>query len=335
MALATDSRAAEDAPARPRRKRLNLRDPQRFGTVIFFVALFVVFSVMRGTQFLSIENFTLVLAQGAHLCFCAAAVTIALIAGQFDLSVGSLAGFSSMFLAVLTAVIGMPLLLALLIVLGCGIAAGLLNGLLVTRARVNAFIVTLGTGSAFGGISLWMSDGAAVYSGIPDGLLSAGSGSIFGVALPVYYVLALLLIGWLLTRRAVMGRYWYALGSNVEAARLAGIKVNRYTVWAFVIGSVFATLAGIVLLARFGSADPNTGAEMLLPAFAASFLGSSISSDGRFVLVGTIVAAFFIALAQNGMELLGLSPGAKPIFNGLVLIAAVALSQQLRRRKAV
>ncbi len=317
-------------------KKAQRRRPpiERYGTVIFFLLLFAGVTAVKGTQFLSIDNIALVLAQNAHLAFCAAAVTITLIAGQFDLSVGALAGLAAMLLALFTSNVGIALIPAVLLVLLIGVVAGLVNGLLVTRGRINAFIVTLGTGSAFGGVAIWASGGGAVFEGIPTGLTNAGTSEIAGLALPVLYVVALLVVGWVLTQRAVIGRFWYAIGSNVEAAKLAGVKVERHTVWAFVATALLATIAGIVLLARFGSADPNTGPELLLPAFAAAFLGSSIANDGRFIVVGAIIATFFVAFAQNGMELLGLSPGVKPIFNGLVLVAAVGLSQQLRRRRS-
>ena len=129
----------------------------------------------------------------------------------------------------------------------------------------------------------------------------------------------------------MLGRHWYAVGSNSESSRLAGVKVDRTVLLSLVAAGVLAAIGGVVFTTRFGSVDPTIGPGYLLPAYAAAFLGSSILSDGRFSVIGTIIAMFLVAYAQSGLLQLGLN-FAEQIFNGVVLVAAVALNEGLRRR---
>jgi ribose transport system permease protein len=143
----------------------------------------------------------------------------------------------------------------------------------------------------------------------------------------------LLVILAVVTRRMVFGRFLYAVGANAPAAELAGVPVRRVTVVAFVITGVVASLGGIIATGTFGSANPNTGPDLLLPAFAAAFLGASLMGSENFSVTGSIIATFLLAMALNGLDIMGLSIGAKPIFNGAVLVGAVALTQALRIRR--
>ena len=309
--------------------------PERWGTLGFFLAFFIFVGVIEGTKYLSVSNLLLVLGENAHEAVAAAAVTLILIAGEFDLSVGALVGLCAVLLASFTASLHMPVLLALGLVVLCGAFVGLVNGALVCIARVNAFIATLGTGSALGGLAILISHNNILYSGIPTSLTNAGSASLWSVPAVLIYAVIITIVMSMLTRQTRPGRYWSAIGSNKEAARLAGVKVRRFTMLAFVGTAILAAIGGVILPARFGSADPTTGPDLLLPAYAASFLGLSILSDGSsFTMFGTVIAAFLIAFASDGLEALGLSVGVQPIFNGAVLIAALALTAELRRRRS-
>jgi ribose transport system permease protein len=306
---------------------------ERYGTIMFFVVFYAVVTALEGSKYLSLDNFLAVAGQNSHLAFAAAAVTITLIAGQFDLSVGSLVGLTAILTAGLTANDGVPILLAIVLVVFAGAAAGYLNGLLVTYAKVNAFIATLGTGTAFGGAALLYSKSTIIFDGIPQGLIDVANKEILGIPTPALFSIVLVVVAWGVTRQTVAGRYWYAIGANPTSAQLAGVNVRRLTIGAFVATGVLASFGGLMLTARFGSADPTSGPDFLLPAFAAAFLGSSILSDGRFTVVGSVVATYLIAFALNGLDVMGLSAGIKPIFNGAVLVGAVALTEELRRRR--
>jgi len=306
---------------------------RRGGALLFFIGFFIVVGIKEGSAFLSWDNFVLVASQNSHVAFVACGLTFALIAGQFDLSVGALMGLCALLVAGFTSKQGMPLSVAIALVLCVGIAAGVLNGLLVTGLGVNAFIATLGTGSAFTGVAFLYNGPNAIFEGISPGLISAGSDELLGVNLTVYFVLALFIVAWALSRQTLPGRFFDAIGANPEASRLAGVRVERFTVLAFVVTGVIVALAGIVFTARFGSADPASGPQVLLPAFAAAFLGTALlSDDGRFTILGTILATFLIAWSRNALEVLGLNIGVKFIFDGAVLVAAVALSGMWQRR---
>jgi ribose transport system permease protein len=314
---------------RPRR-RLGL---ESVGTPIFFLLFFVVIGLMKGSAFVSWDNISLVIRQNSYAALLAAAVTLPLIAGQFDLSVGNVAGLSAILCGHLSAELGTPLWISILAALATGVLFGLINGLLVTRAQINAFIATLGTGGAAGGAALWVSNGSTIFSGIPESLTKVSHDKFLSVPLPVFFIIFVGAILWALTRRSVAGRYWYATGANPEAARYAGVKVNTMVVWAFVVTGFLAALAGVLYLSIFATADPKTGPDLLLPAFAAAFLGSSILSDGRFTIIGSILGTFLLAYAENGLQVAGVNFAAQPVFNAIVLIGAVGLTEHLRRRR--
>jgi ribose transport system permease protein len=327
-----DGREIVDSPQRGGRWR-GVRW-ERYGTATFFVVFYLVVAGSNGWGFLSFSNIISVLSQNSHTAFAATAVTVTLIAGQFDLSVGALVGLSSTLVAVLTASQGLSLLVAVPLVILIAAAMGLLNGLLVTRVGVNAFIATLGTGTAFTGIAVLVTNGELIFTGIAPTLISAMRTEVFGLRLVVVYVAVLMVALWFVASRTVFGRRLFASGANPIAAQLAGVPVRSTTLAAFVVTALIACAGGLVMAGNFGSANPTAGPELLLPAFAAAFLGSSIVGKDRFSVLGTIVATFLLALALNGLDVLGMSAGAKPIFNGLVLVCAVALTQTLRRRSA-
>jgi ribose transport system permease protein len=322
---ATEARSATSPP----RRRIRL---DRYATLLFFLAFYAVIGITHGSEFLSWENFQLVLSNNANVAMLAAAVTFTLIAGQFDLSVGALAGMASVLSTYLVVKHQTPVVVVLLIIVAVGVAAGLINALLVTRAHVNAFVATLGTAGLFSGVALWISKGATVFGTMPKVMTDAGTTKVAGVPLPIIYLLVLGILLWALTRRTILGRFWYAAGANPEASSLAGVPVRRMTTYAFIATGLLAALAGLLASARFQSADPASGPDLLLPAFAGAFLGSAVLSDGRFTVVGSLLAASLIVLATNGLDVAGVNFAVKPIFNGAVLVGAVALTELLRRR---
>jgi ribose transport system permease protein len=319
-------------PDTPKRRRAGSR-LERFAVLAFFLALYIVFGILNGSQFLSWENLTLVLSQNSYAAVLAAAVTLPLIAGQFDLSVGGVSGMSAVLCAFMVSSQSFNTALAITITLAIGAAIGLVNGVLVTRCKINSFIVTLGVGGALGGVAQWISGGQTIFGDIPASLTDAGTQKVGSIPLPIFYVVVMLFIVWALTRRTVAGRYWYATGANPESARLAGVKTSKMVVWAFVATGFIAACGGVLYLAIFASADPTTGPDLLLPAFAAAFLGSSILSVGKFTMIGSVLGTFLLAFATSGLQIAGVNFAAQPIFNAIVLVGAVGLTELLRRRR--
>ena len=323
---------AEPRTGKSTTKRRSSRfKPEQYGTILFFLAFFLFVSIKKGGVFLSFDNIFLAMAQNGQLAFIAVAATITLITGQFDLSLGAVAGFAAVLTAGLTSIQGLPIWLAIIVTVVVGALVGLVNGLLVTKLRINVFIATLGTSGVVAGFALIYSQGGIIYDGIPEALTDFGKSKIGSV--PIIVILPLLMTAamWFIAKQTVLGRYWYAVGSNVESSRLAGVKVDRMILLSLVFAGLLAAAGGVVFTTRFGSVDPTIGPGYLLPAYAAAFLGSSILSDGRFSVIGTVIAMFLVAYAQSGLLILGLN-FAEQIFNGVVLVAAVAVNETLRRR---
>jgi ribose transport system permease protein len=306
----------------------------RYATPIFMVFFFTVITGTQGSSFAAWSNLSVVLGSSSYLAFLAAAAATTLIAGQFDLSIGACAGTSAILTAFITSHWHLNSLLSCVLVALFGTMVGMVNAWLVLGFHINAFIATLATSGALAGVSEWVSGGQTLFQGIPGSLIHAGTGAFLQIPYPVYYALAVFIIMWVVSRRSVLGRYWYASGANPAAARLAGVNVTRATAWAFAVSGTLAGLAGVLSTARFGSADPSAGPDLLLPAFAAAFLGSTILSDGAFSVTGAVIAAFLIQLAENGLDVAGVNVAVQPIFNGLVLAGAVALTEYFRRRRS-
>jgi ribose transport system permease protein len=316
-------------------ERLERLRIERLGTIIFFLLLFAYLTLESGSKFLSGNNILNVLAQEAPIILVGTGVTIALMSGQFDLSVGGILGLGAIFTVGLTANQSLPIPVMAVMVLAAGAACGLINAFIVIVLRVNSIVATLGTGTIYLGFTLWYSHGGVIFENVPQSLTSLGTDKLGPVPLPIIYALVVVALMWVVTTQMSIGRRWYGIGANAEAARLAGVNVRRVTVWAYVATGMLSAAGGMVLAARFGSADPTSGPSYLLPAFAAAFLGASTLSDGRFHVVGTAIGAFLVAYGANGLQVLGLEPFATDIFNGVVLVLAVALTEYLRRRRGL
>lgn len=320
------------AAAHPTRRKASFFKPEQWGTIFFFLLFFAFVTFEKGNTFLSWDNIFTAFAQNGHLAFIAVAATVTLITGQFDLSLGAVAGFGAVLTAGLTGTQGLPIWLAIVIVVLVGAVVGFVNGVLVTKVRINVFIATLGMSGVVGGLALIYANGQIIYNGIPQSLTDFGKSTIVG-GLPTIVLIpgVMTLVMWFIAKRTVLGRYWYAVGSNSESSRLAGVNVDRTVILSLVVAGILAAFGGVMFTSRFGSVDPTVGPAYLLPAYAAAFLGSSILSDGRFSIIGTIVATFLVAFATSGLLQLGLN-FADQIFNGVVLVSAVALNETLRRR---
>jgi ribose transport system permease protein len=303
-----------------------------YGALFLLVALIVVFSLLRPESFPTEQNFKTVVSQDSVLVILALAAIVPLIVGEFDLSVPYTLGFCSVLTAKLISG-GMAVPLALLIVAAVGVVIGCANAYLVVRLELNSFIATLATGIVLSGIGIWVSGGVTIFKGIDSSLTDLGNSILFGT-LPIgaAYFLVLALILWYVYERTATGRQMYATGFARQAARLAGVRTERLVVLAFALAGLLAALAGMLQTARLGSATPSVGPEFLLPAFAAAFLGATAIRPGRFNVWGTVLGVFLISVGITGLRQLGAEGYVQPIFNGVVLVLAVALSQQGAKR---
>lgn len=301
------------------------------GVVIFLILLMVAFSVTLPDKFPTVANFQTIFGSEAVPLMLALAVMLPLIAGEFDLSVAGTLGAMSVYTAYASAKgWPVPVVFSSAVLIGCVI--GSINGFLVTKIGVSAFIATLGMGTLLGGGNLWMSGGYVLYAGIPVELTNVAGTVFLGLPLVVYYAVALALILWYLLELTPMGRYLRATGSGREAARLTGVRTERWLFLSFVIAAMIAAFAGFMETSRIGSAPPDVGPNFLLPAYAAAFLGATTIHPGRFNVWGTVVGVLVLAIGITGLNLAGAAVWVSPVFNGGALVVAVSVAVTVARR---
>lgn len=307
----------------------------RYGTILGLFILCGVFAVAVGEYFLTVNNFVNILNQSAFGTICALGLTMVLAAGDFDLSIGYNASLAGV-LVVGFMLAGVPMPVAIIAVIAIGALIGLLNGALVTQLHVNALIATLGTGSVLVGINYAYSSGVpeAVQGKYPE-FLNISIGRLAGVPHPVFYMAAILVLSWIFLRYSVIGQHIQAVGGNAEAARLSGVRVERTKTIAFIIAGACASLTGILLASSIGSGQPQAGDSFLLSSFSAGYLGTAVLREGEFNVAGTFIGVVTVAVGMNGLVLMGVPAYAQFLFQGLILIIAVALSTVARRLSEV
>lgn len=299
----------------------------RYGTIMGLVAMIVAFSLLSPRAFPTLNNFTNVLNQASLAMIIAGGLTLAVIIGELDLSIGFAASMHGILVTGLIVHDKLPIPLAILIVVALGAAIGLINGFIVTKMRVNSVIATLGVGTIITGCAFAYSSGVPIVAGVPEAFLQLSLGRwLFGI--PNNIVIMALVLGglWVLVERTDVGQEIQAAGGNAAAARLAGINVDRIKMLGFVISGMCAALTGILLASRLGSGTTSAADSYLLTAFAAVFLGSATLRDGEFHVFGTLVGALIIAIGFNGLNIFGAPTFSQYVLQGSILIVAVGLS---------
>lgn len=309
---------------------------EAYGLVALTAGIFAFFTFLPATAdiFPTVANIRVTVSNQSVLAIVAMAALIPLVAEEYDLSVGATTGLASI-LAASAFEAGWSMPLAFLVALGCGIVIGLVNGLLVTRARVNSLIATLGTTSIILGLISWKSNGQTITEGIPIRLTDIGTGNLLGIPQSVWIAFAVAVGTYYLLDHTPFGRYLYAVGSNRTAATLAGVGVTRVTLLAFVAAGMLAGAAGMLQLAVSGTGNPNVGNNFTLPALAAAFLSSAAIRPGKYNVWGTITAVLFLATLNSGLNLAGISGYINDIANGLALIVGVALASLGSRHRGL
>ncbi|MDX6603490.1 MAG: ribose transport system permease protein [Solirubrobacterales bacterium] len=302
-----------------------------YGAVFVLVVMVIVFSILIPDTYPTWRNAKAILTSESTVLMVSLGLLVPAVVGEFDLSVGAMVAFASIEMALLSASMVWPIALALTLL--SAVAIGLVSGFLVVRIGVNSFIATLGMATLLGGGSLWISGGAAVTENIPESVTNLGQNEVLGIPLPVIYVAILAVILWYGFNHMPIGRKLYATGGNRTAAELSGVRTKRLVIGAFVASAAVAALAGVVTMMQAGAGSPSVGPELLLPAFAAVFLGSTTIIPGRFNVVGTVVGILLLAVGVSGLQQLGAEYYVVPLFNGGVLLVAVALSRILAKER--
>ncbi|MFD1104107.1 ABC transporter permease [Sphingobium olei] len=307
----------------------------RYGIAAALVFVICLFSALRPDAFPTMANAGSIMSDNAVLTIVALGVMVPLVIGQFDLSPGFVASLAVMLTAGLLSRQELSWPIVMLIVLGVGVMIGAIMGTLVAYLQLNSLIVSLGMGSILGGLVLFYSNGQIIFQGIPAGFLTLGQTRIGGIIpLPFLYAIVLASIMWFILYMRPVGRRLYAIGGGPEAAKLIGIDVNRYIVGSFVISATLASLAGFIQVARLGAGHPTSAQAFLLPAFAAAFLGATCFRPGFYNVWGTVLAVYLVGTGTTGLFMLGAESYVQPIFNGGILITAVAAARMGALRKA-
>lgn len=315
-----------------RRKTIAADTLQKYALLGTWAVMIGIFSLLLPRTFPTWANITVsILGSQSVLVLLAFSVVLTLTAGDFDLSCGANLGLSAMAVAVLNVHHGVPIGLAVLIAVLIGATIGTVNGFLVLRARVDSLITTLATGTIIGGVTLWASNSETISGVSPILSQLVVVPRVAGLPFSFFYAIAVTFLIWYLLKYTPVGRRLLFVGRGRRVSRLSGLRVDRLRWGAFIGGGVLAALAGVVYVGTSASADPSSGQSLLLPAFAAAFLGSTAIAPGRFNAWGTLAAVYFLGTGVNGLSLLGLQVYIHNLFYGGALIIAVALSIFLRR----
>jgi ribose transport system permease protein len=306
---------------------------QRYAILIVFAAMIVSFGIAIPSTFLSIGNLSNILGGQAVLFILVMAVMLPTVMGDFvDLSLGSSLGLSAMTLAVLNVQHGWPVILACLAGIGAAVVVGLVNVFFVVYFDNDPFIVTLGTMTIVQGVIYIICGNNDV--GIVSGNLTnwVFNNNFLQIPLEFYYGLAIFLVVWYVLSFTPVGQRALVIGQSRDVARLTGVRVNRARSWAFVIGAAIAGIAGIAYAATNGTVDPTSGSALILPAYAAVFLGTTAIRPGRINALGSLIAVYFLATGTAGLELLGTQSYIQQIFYGAALVAAITVPKVTRDR---
>lgn len=300
---------------------------QKYGTIITLILLIIIFSLTTGT-FLEPRNLLNIIAHISMLMIIATGLTVCMVPGDFDMSIGSVASLSGIFFSSLV-VKNVPLIPSILIVILMGTVFGLTAGLLVTKVRISAFIATLALGQVATGINFMYTRGQEVFGDFSNSFLSLGQGKTFNI-IPnqVLIMICIVCIFAFTMEKTKVGRYMYAIGGSIHASYLSGIKVNLYRICGLMISGGLAAFTGCILASRLGSGQPTAGDSYLMDAIAATYIGMTTIKASRPNIIGTLIGVLFIGVIENGLVLIGVSYFFQYIAKGVIIILAVALSSR-------
>ncbi|MBO9101632.1 ABC transporter permease [Rhizobium sp. VS19-DR104.2] len=318
----------------PARSRFTIKtEGERFALVGAWLLLIVIFGTLMPDSFLSWRSFSTLFGSQAVLVVLTLAIIIPLTSGDFDLSGASTLTMSTMLIAVLNVKFGWPIVPVIVIALVSGIVIGAVNAFFVLYFRIHSLIVTLGVGTFANGLILWVSNSQTI-SGVSMGLVKwVIINRLFGIPLAFFYALILAVILWYALEFTIAGRKLLFVGRGREVSRLNGINVDRVRATSFVLSGLISAFAGMLYAGMTGSADPLSGLNLLLPAFAAAFLGATTISPGRFNAFGAVISVYFLVTGITGLTMLGADAYVQNLFYGGALVIAVSLSQLVRNRQ--
>ncbi len=304
----------------------------QYGALIALILLVVIMSVIS-PQFRTFSNFLTLLRQASVNGLIAFGMTVVILTGGIDLSVGSTLGLTGALFAGLIVNVGMPIPLAVLVALIFGLLLGLVSGFLVGKAKLQPFIATLITLTVYRGLTLIYTNGRPISNLTADGYVGSefltfiGRGAILGIPVPVIILFFAFILFYLLLNKSVLGRKIYAVGSNERAAQLSGINTDRIKLFVYSISGLTSTVAALILVSRLNSAQPTLGTGYELDAIAAAAIGGTSMAGGRGKISGTLIGVLIIAVLSNGMNIMGISSYYQDVVKGIVILLAVLVDR--------
>ncbi|RGK84345.1 ABC transporter permease [Dorea formicigenerans] len=303
-------------------------------TFILLGVLLVVIFIMAimSPYFFSWKNCRNILNQSAIYLVLSIGMTFVICAGQIDLSVGAIIGFSGVCVGLLLNQ-GVSPIWAILIQLLIGVIVGIVNGIFVAYGKINSFIVTLGMMTILRGITLILTNSSSVF-GFGNIITFIGSGKIGPVNMPIILSLVIATVGGVLLHRTTFGNYCLFIGTNEIALNRSGVNVKKYKIIIFALCGLCASVAGLIITARLNSAEPLAGQGYEMDAIAASILGGTSMQGGKGNIIGTIIACLILNIMKNGLTLLAISSHYQEILTGLILLISVLISESEQRRRS-
>jgi ribose transport system permease protein len=302
----------------------------KFIRYIAIVALFIVFSI-TANNFFTMRSILSMALQTSAITIMGIGETFAIITAGIDLSIGSVIALSGT-IAVMAAIAGIPIWLSMIIGLLVGVVCGLLNGLMITKMKLPPFIATLGMMMVARGVALTITNANAWPA--PEGFGELGNGTIFGtgpqfpgISYPVLIMIAVAIVFSFILGKTRLGRYTYAVGSNEEAARRAGINVNRVKTITYIFSGLLAALVGIILASRMTTSQPNSAIGYEMNAIAAAVIGGTSLMGGVGTIGGAVLGSFIIGILTVGLTMAGANYFMQQIVIGLVVVGAVTIDQ--------
>lgn len=309
---------------------INLKEnASKYKSLIGLVLLCGIITFVAPT-FLTLSNITNVFTQVSVNAIIAVGMTFVILTGGIDLSVGSTLAISGALAASIIKSTG-NIYLALIASSAVGIGIGLINGLLIAKGKIQAFIATLATMTIFRGVTLVYTNGTPI-SKLPDSFVMLGNAKVGFLPVPVLITIIVAAIAIYVLSQTKLGRYIYALGGNEDSARLSGINTTKIKTLVYVVSGFASSVAGVIIASRIGSASPNAGVGFELDAIAAVVIGGTSLAGGEGRISGTLIGALIIGVLNNGLNLMNVSPFYQSIVKGLVILVAVLLDKKSRKK---
>jgi ribose/xylose/arabinose/galactoside ABC-type transport system permease subunit len=303
------------------------------GIAVVVIAM-IMFLSLRTDTFFTASNLAVVARQISLSAIIAMGMTLVILTGGIDLSVGSVVAITSVIVGLVMVRMNMPIWLAIIAGIMVGVVVGLLNGIMIVKTKVPPFIITLGMMGLARGAALVITKGSSI-SGFPPSYLDIGQGFIFNlIPIPVVIAVVLAIIVHIILSRTSFGRRIYLLGSNEEAALLSGININSMKVAIFTICSALAAVEAVIETSRMATGQPASGSGYELAAIGAVIIGGASLLGGEGTILGTMLGAILLGLITNGLILMGISSYWQQVFSGIIIILAVALDTWRRSQKS-